>query len=233
VFSEALVDSSRILSVSGDTTYTIIIDFPSNYTFTTTYSNVSLIANDTSNANYILFPNARIIFAADENETIRNKIYVVNFSTISASGYPVVTLTEAPDGQMLVDDMVVVLRGANYQGASFYYDGIEYIQAQQKNLVNQPPLFDVFDNNGISYGNSEIYVGTSFAGCKLFSYGRGVGINDNVLGFPIRYSSINNVGDISFDVNLNSDTFTYVTGTTPVNQNVNDGYVYNYSNRIF
>ena len=226
-----LPDTSRILTVEGDTTYTITIDFPSTYVFTTSTANVSLIANDTSNANFILFPNARIIFAADENESIRNKIYVVNFSTLSSGGYPVVTLTEAPDGQMLIDDMVVVLRGANYQGASFYYDGIEYIQAQQKNLVNQPPLFDVFDNNGISYGNPEIYVGTSFDGCKLFSYGRGVGINDSVLGFPIRYSSINNVGDISFDVNLNSDTFTYVTGTTPVTQNVNEGYVYNYSTR--
>ena len=227
-----LPDSSRILEVTGETTYTLTVDFPSTKIFASAVTNVALVANDTINANFVLFPNARIIFAADENEVIRNKIYIVNFDTISTGGYPVITLTEAPDGLMLVDNMVSVLRGANYQGTSFYFDGIDYLQAQQKNNVNQPPLFDIFDSNGISFGNPEYYVGTSFRGSKLFSYGRGVGANDSVLGFPIRYSSINNVGDISFDVNLNSDEFTYVTGSTPVTQNINTGYVYNYENRL-
>jgi hypothetical protein len=225
-----LPDSSRILDISGTTTLTLTIDYPTTKEFTTV-NNVSFVANDTVNANFVLFPNARIIFANDENENIRNKIYTVSFDILSTGGYPVVTLTEAVDGNMLVDNMVNILRGANYQGASFYFDGIEYLQAQQKNNVNQAPLFDLFDKNGISFGNPEIYVGTSFRGSKLFSYGRGAGANDSILGFPIRYSSINNVGDISFDVNLNSDTFTYVSGTTPVDQNINTGYVYNYATR--
>ena len=69
------------------------------------------------------------------------------------------------------------------------------------------------------------------AGTKLFSYGIGSGINDNILGFPIRYSSINNVGDISFEVSLNSDTFTYVEGFNSITENINVGYVYSYPTR--
>ena len=55
--------------------------------------------------------------------------------------------------------------------------------------------------------------------------------NDAVLGFPIRYSAVDNVGDISFDCSLNVDSFSYVTGTTPVTSKVNTGYVYDYSTR--
>lgn len=48
---------------------------------------------------------------------------------------------------------------------------------------------------------------------KLFAYGIGSGIDDPVLGFPLTYSSIDNIGDISFDVSLNSSSFNYVSGT--------------------
>lgn len=225
-----LPDGARVLSVSGLTTLTITIDWPSQTMLSTT-TNVSLIANDTINANYILFPGARVVFAVDENESIRDKIYVVNFDTVATGSYPVITLTEAPDGEILINNMLSVMSGANYQGTSFYYDGIDFIQAQQKIDVNQPPLFDVFDENGISFGDKDVYVGSSFIGCKLFNYGLGTGINDSVLGFPLRYSSINNVGDISFDVSLNSDTFTYVSGSSPIDRKVNTGYVYDYDTR--
>jgi hypothetical protein len=83
----------------------------------------------------------------------------------------------------------------------------------------------------VSLGDETIYQGTSFLGNKLFAYGKGTGANDAVLGFPIRYSNINNLGDISFDVSLNIDTFTYVTGTAPVTQLVNTGYVFDYTTR--
>ena len=104
-------------------------------------------------------------------------------------------------------------------------------QSQQKLTVNQAPEFDIFDKNGISLGDSTVYQGTSFLGNKLFAYGRGTGVNDAILGFPLRYSAVDNVGDISFDCSLNVDSFSYVTGTNPVTEKVNTGYVYDYSTR--
>ena len=92
-------------------------------------------------------------------------------------------------------------------------------------------IFDIFDKNGISLGDSTVYQGTSFLGNKLFAYGRGTGVNDAILGFPLRYSAVDNVGDISFDCSLNVDSFSYVTGTNPVTEKVNTGYVYDYSTR--
>jgi hypothetical protein len=176
-----------------------------------------------------VFDGARIVFAGDENLNIRNKIYIVRFSTLTLGDTPVITLTQADDGLVLANEQTVAFRGYNYQGMDFYFDGVNWQEGQQKTTVNQPPLFDVFDNNGISFGDRTVYVGTSFAGNKLFAYGIGSGNDDPILGFPLLYSSVDNVGDISFDVSLNSQTFNYVSGTTPITQKVNTGYVYNYS----
>lgn len=196
-----------------------------------TVSNVAIVATDTTVNNYEVFDGARIVFAADTDLNVRNKIYVVSLSQLTAGGNLEITLTEAIDGSCEENDQFSVLRGYNNQGNSFYFNGDDWVQAQEKVTVNQAPLFDVFDENGISFSDATVYQGTSFTGCKLFSYGIGSGPDDPILGFPIRYSAINNVGDISFDVSLNTDTFDYVTGTTPVTQKVNTGYVFNYDTR--
>ena len=221
---------TAISAASGVTTLTV--EWIGLTIITTTIDPTSLAANDQQNDSYSLFEGARIVFAGDTDLNVRNKIYVVRFSTLVPGSEPIITLTEATDGSVLVDEQTVVFRGYNYQGMDFHFDGIEWIESQQKTTVNQPPLFDIFDDNEISFGNSEIYVGTSFAGNKLFSYSLGYGLDDPILGFSILYSSIDNVGDISFDVSLNSATFNYVNGTTPINQKVNTGYVYDYTNLI-
>ena len=189
----------------------------------------ALVTADTPLDNYALFEGSRVVFAADTNLEVRNKIYISRFSTTVSESTPVITLTEAEDGLVLADEQTAVYRGYNYIGKDFYFTGTDWIEGQQKTTLNQAPKFDVFDKNNISFGDPAIYSGTSFTGCTLFSYGIGTGPNDSVLGFPIRYSSINNIGDVSFDVTLNSDTFNYVSGTTSKTQKVNTGYVYNYT----
>ena len=224
--------NAQISSISGTTTLTIEVswlDGASKYLPTTT--NVSFIATDTTSDNYALFDGAKVIFTADTNVNVRNKVYVSRFSTITGSSTPVITLTEAKDGDVFADQQTVALRGYANNGKEFWFDGSLWIKGQQKTELNQPPLFDVFDKNDVSFGDASLYIGTSFTGCKLFGYGIGTGLDDTVLGFPIRYSSIDNVGDISFDVSLNSDTFDYVSGTNPITQNVNTGYVFQYGTR--
>ena len=217
------------ISTSGLVT-TITISWDATDTFSSV-SDISFVASAISLDGYALFPESRIIFAADENPDVKDKIYVVDFSVVEESTQPVITLAEADDSEVLADNQVAILRGFRNEGKSYYYTGTEWQQAQQKTNVNQEPLFDVLDSNGVSFGDSSVYNGTSFAGCTLFSYGRGPGIDDPVLNFPIRYSATENVGDISFDITLNSDTFDYTEGNNPETQNVNTGYVFNYTSR--
>ena len=219
-----LPPNTQITKIEGTTTLTLTVAWL-NPAIIVGQSKISIVADPKSNTNYALFSGARVLFAADPNEN--TKIYVVSFSTISEGSTPVITLSEAPNGQLIEDNVVAVIRGYNYQGYSFWYNGVVWVKAQQKITDNQAPLFDVFDSSGISFGDRAYYVGTSFKGSKLFDYAVGTGTDDPVLGFPLSYSSVNNIGDISFDVTFNSDTFTYVNSAAPVTKNINTGFVYN------
>jgi len=219
--------NAQITAISGTSTLTLTVTWPYSATFTSA-SNASLVATDLPNDDYALYDGAKIVFSNDTNVDVRNKIYIVRFSSVNGSA-PIITLTEVQDGLVLPNEGTFAFKGFYNQGKSFYFDGIDWFESQQKTVINQAPLFDIYDADGVSFGNSTVYVGTSFKGNKLFSYGIGSGINDIILGFPLRYSSVNNVGDISFDVPLNSATFNYVKGSAPITQNVNTGYVHNFS----
>jgi hypothetical protein len=186
---------------------------------------------------YELANGTRVIFAADSDPDVRNKIYLVEFivpdTVPPLIAQPIINLVPAADATVLVDQNIVCLSGNTLQGISFYFDGIEWLETQQKTGVNQPPLFDVYDADGISLGSSSKYPSTTFAGNKLFSYAIGPGnVNDPVLGFPLRYLSLANVGDIVFDNNLYKDTFVYVTDSVGKTQPTSIGFVRQYSDRI-
>ena len=222
---------TRILSVDTTDPYLLTVYWPLP-TDIVSGTGASFVAATKNNADLLLFPGSRVVFAADENELIRNKIYTVNFNTTGSEAYPVITLTETADGNVVDDDMFVIQRGFNNIGKTFYFNGLDYVQAQQKQTVNQAPLFDIFDENGISYGDQVVYNSSTFDGCKLFNYKLGVGINDTILGFPISFSSINNVGDISFEVSLYTQTFDYINNGNSITSTVKNGFVYNYSSRV-
>ena len=178
-----------------------------------------------------LFEGARIIFTADTDVNVRNKIYVASFSKVEGSADPVITLSKAIDGDVKSNNQVTVSHGTERKGFTYYFDGANWVQGQQKNYVNQPPKFDVFDKNGISFADQEFYPGSNFTGSTLFEFALGTGANDTVLGFPIKYSSIGNTGDINFRISLNDDTFQYVYNYNSITEAVNTGYPHTYTTR--
>ena len=186
-----------------------------------------------SSDGYTLQQGSRIIFAADLDSKVRNKVYLVNFVTIDDSSEPIIDLQPADitSAGALLDQTVTVLSGIENQGKCYSYNGTAWVEGQQKIAVNQAPLFDIFDNNDYSLSNTTIYPGTSFAGTKLFSYATGTGTNDTVLGFPLKYLSIDNIGDIVFANNLYSDTFVYVSNNTSTTSNISVGHSKCYTSR--
>lgn len=120
-----------------------------------------------------------------------------------------INLVEESDSLPVQNEIVVILQGERNQGYMYHYTGSEWKLGQIKNTKNQPPLFDLFDENGFSFADATVYDSSTFIGSKLFSYKVGLGNNDSVLGFPLTYKNINNIGDIVFDFNLLNDTFTY------------------------
>ena len=171
-----------------------------------------------------------VLFAGDPDPLVQNKIYRVEYVDVKHIN----PTNNLPDGSRqlhLVEiatpevDQVVLVRQGKYQSQMFWFDGTNWIQAQQKLSVNQAPLFDVFDNNNISFSNTSTYNGSTFKGTKLFSYKVGNGVSDSSLGFPLSYQNVNNIGDIVFSFDLASDTFEYKSGRTLQTSKIDIGYL--------
>jgi hypothetical protein len=164
---------------------------------------------------------ARILFTADTDRLVKNNIYRVQFVVIQNQRQIHLELEETP----VTDNVALVTQGVINQGEVYWFNGTTWKLAQQKTKLNQPPLFDIFDNNKISYSDSTAYPGSSFKGTPVFSYKVGNGSADPTLGIPLSYRNISNIGDIVFNFNLASDSFQYKNLATIVTENINVGYL--------
>jgi len=185
---------------------------------------------------YTFVDGSRVIFAADSDPEVRDKIYVVQFITPDSVApliaQPIINLVLASDGLVLLDQSVVCLEGTTQKGVTFWYDGVQWTEAQQKTGVQQAPLFNVYDLAGISFGDRVKYPSSTFTGSKLFSYAVGdTGILDPILQFPLQYLNINNVGDIVFENNLYKDTFLYVEDNVSITSDISSGVAREYVDR--
>ena len=167
-----------------------------------------------------------ILFTADPDPLVKDKIYRVGFVDVmhlNNIDSRQITLTEV--STPVLNQVTLVKFGNKNQGQMYWYNGTNWIKGQYKSDVNQSPLFDVFDTNGISYSDSTVYNGSSFAGTKIFSYQQGSGNNDSVLGFPLSYLNVANIGDIVFSFNLATDTFEYKKTTAFTTVQLSVGYL--------
>ena len=208
-----------------------IIDFSQ----TDAFSNVEGSTSYTIDG-YTLVDGSRVIFAADQDQSVKNKIYVVSFivpdTVAPLIAQPIINLTQAEDGEVLIDQCTVCLNGTTSAGVTFWFDGTAWTEAQQKTAVQQAPLFNVYNTAGYSFGDQTVYQSSTFSGSKLFSYAVGdTTIIDPILQFPLQYLNINNVGDIVFVNNLYKDTFLYVVDNASVTQDISSGSVREYPTR--
>jgi hypothetical protein len=208
-----------------------IIDFSESDAF----SNVEGTTGYSVNG-YNFVEGTRVIFAADTDPDVRNKIYTVSFvnpDTVDPLiAQPIINMTLASDGVVEQDQSTVVLNGITTAGKTYWYDGVVWTEAQQKINIQQAPLFNVYDLDGVSFGNNIKYPSTTFAGSKLFSYAVGdTSLIDPILQFPLQYLNINNVGDIVFENNLYKDSFLYVEDNVSQTIELGTGVAREYQSR--
>ena len=129
-------------------------------------------------------------------------------------------------------DGILVVSGNTKIGDAYYYRNTNWILGQNKANLNVEPLFNLYDSNNESIGNRTVYQGSTFTGNKLFTYARGTGTNDTVLGFPLSYSSISNVSDIQFDWNHSKDSFNYVVSGVSQELSTENFYAYDHKKQV-
>ena len=200
-----------------------IIDFAE----TDAFSNINGTAGYAVDG-YSFVDGSRVIFAADIDPEVKNKIYTVKFVDLGAGDVIDLQPASLTEPDVVTNTTVVVLSGATEQGKAYWFNGTTWTSAQQKTDTNQAPLFDIYDASGYSLSDTTVYPSSTFAGTKIFSYAIGSGATDSIIEQPLKYLTIANVGDIVFDNNLYIDTFTYVSGTTSSTQNIDTGFIRQY-----
>jgi len=169
-----------------------------------------------------LFEGARVLVTADTDSLANNKIYEVNF--IVHNGVKQITLKQTSDSTPSLNECVLASRGKNNSGKMFYFNGMSWQKSQEKTTVNQAPLFDSFNENGIALDDSLTYPVSTFTGSKIFSYKQGNGPIDSELGISISYQNIDNVGDIEFNWDWETESFTYTINQQAIVDYTNKHY---------
>ena len=168
----------------------------------------------------------KILFVSDTDRLVKNKIFKVEFIDVKhlSSNSRQIHLVELHSPTE--NEVVLVKQGVTNQGLMYWFNGTTWTSTQQKTNTNQFPLFDVVDSTGTSFSDTSKYDGTTFKGTHLFSYKvNETGIVDANLGFALSYKNIENIGDIVFDFNFDTDAFSYRESVNIVDVSINTGYL--------
>ncbi len=169
-----------------------------------------------------LFEGARILVTADTDRLTNNKIYEVTF--IRHINSRQIHLVETADSDSVLGQGLLVRRGNKNGGKMFHYTGEAWTLSQPKLTVNQAPRFDAFDAAGVSFGDSEKYNTSTFTGTNIICYKPGSGRIDTELGFSLSYLNIDNVGDIEFNFDWDTDTADYTEARIPRRVKISTGF---------
>lgn len=177
-----------------------------------------------------LAPGMTIIFTNDADADVRNKVYTISLIDEDdvATTDKIIQLTET--STVVANNVVVSTLGATNQGKSFVYQSTGvWKETQQKTALNQEPLFNLNDQNHVNFDDETTYPSSTFAGSKLFSYKRNSSASaDSVLGFGLSYRNLNNIGDILFDNNFETDTFQYTKDGKLINVILRSGHAHQF-----
>ena len=177
-------------------------------------SNVDFIDTTTLNAFYTVNGSAgyyvdqvllqqgnTVIFAADTDPLVRNRIYKVNFVKINKK----LKINLVDPVEPNAGSTISINFGSQYSGTSWWYNGTSWQYSQQRTSLNQSPLFDLFDDRGRSYGDKNYYT-TNFAGNKIFGYEVGTTL-DPILGIKLKYKNSYGSGNYLFKNYFMTDSF--------------------------
>ena len=141
-----------------------------------------------------------VIFNADSDPLVNGKIFRVNY--IFVDGIKKLELVLVNDYSNQNNLSVCINRGVLYKGTNWWFNGSTWIYSQQHDKLNQAPLFELFDNDGVSY----VRDGSDFSGNKVFGYSEGTYF-DSVLNFNVKQENSVGIGSYVFKSYLMTDTF--------------------------
>ena len=111
-----------------------------------------------------------IIVLTGDGNIDNNKLYLVSgISTINTVILQPVINGESQYGNPIEGEGIIVKSGENAH-KYFYYHNFNWIEGQQKENINQSPLFKLYDDMKVSLDSRVSYPQSTFRGSKLFDY---------------------------------------------------------------
>ena len=106
-----------------------------------------------------------------------------------------------------LDDIVQIISGNFNAGTEWVWNGTAWVKAQEKNSPNQPPLFQLYDNQGVALDDFEKYPNSDFAGNKIFGFATDPAASDQIkstvpdsaLNFPLVFKQFKARSEIVFE----------------------------------
>lgn len=169
-----------------------------------------------------VFDGARVLFTADKSVDVNGRIFQVK--KFKFNGVDQLAIVPTEDSIPHEGESVMVTYGAQHRGTVMHYANDQWVISQNKQARHQFPLFDVVDSDGISLGDGDYYVGSSFNGTTVFQYAIGSNV-DPIIDFGVKYKTIDNVGDLLFNFTYNQDVFAYQTADGIIQRPVSTGFM--------
>lgn len=141
-----------------------------------------------------------IAYSVPGAASLSHTIFTVE-QTVDNFSNPVISLV--PTASVDTGDMVTLP-----DGTDFVFNGATWAKTQQF-ASSTPPLFMLYDLDGVALNDPGFYPETNFAGSQIFAYAVGDGATDVVLNKKLRYD---NLGQIMFENKLATERFSYEDG---------------------
>lgn len=148
-----------------------------------------------------------VLLTGDPNEVYNNQIYRVD--GIKATGrvnLTRITAGSGPDGSPGAGDLLRVRSGYRTAAKSLAFNGLNWVVSQSKDGLNQEPLFQLYDIDGVRLQDDGRYPGSDFRGNPLFAYGVSDSVSvpvDPVLFKRVRYRDVGLRAEMVFVNHLN------------------------------
>lgn len=150
----------------------------------------------------------RILVKADLNVEVNNRIYQVS----GINTYGVITLELVADGINLdgsaaQGECVFVNFGDKNANRTYWFNGNSWIKAQDF-IINQAPLFLLYDHSGNRLDDPAVYPGSDFQGNPIFTYV--IDSNSPIdveMGVRIKRDQF---GDVIFENSISTTLYTYI-----------------------
>ena len=148
----------------------------------------------------ILKKGMRILVTTDTDPLVNNRVFLVSYSSNGRLRLTMETDGAGEAAAPIKGEIIKITHG-NFANKEVFWNGIAWVDAQQKNTINQVPLFALYDTTLNPLDDPGLYPQSDFAGNAIFGYqiNNSITKKDPELGKRLVFGSSGKSSEIVFE----------------------------------